>query len=589
MSSYPNPLYDPRRRRRRHQYGGTSQHHHSPLTTIATTAAVAYGAYKVGSWIWNSYLFGNEEDCTDDDNTNNYNKDDNGDLLYEWTADYRNGKEGSTYDLDDYKSKSISNEGTSNNAEEEEIADSARMKKRSPRRTRVDFSNEHKNRSHRPSPPQDYHQHFDSSRFAEDEVLGGNNSDDGKKQNGGSNIKLGVKMAASGLGSAVGAGISAGIHAYNTKNSIPLPEQELVVHMGRCRLETSHAMMDFLPTLKRAIVKETDVSDETEELKQLRIKRKDILDMKQEQQSGETNNIMSNEEIQDEEDIIREKERCLWNSIKNKSLTRLMTTIYAHTIIFLVLNVQVNLLGGRLLREELEEENESSQPQSTSSSAADRYRTSHQTVLSKTYHYLFAKGIPALATSLGKEVEDILQKFDVLGDNATLADVSSWIECIRDKMEHRNEKEGENQIMSQLVKFVIPQEGDVDASSNNADNEASDELAKYILDETYDLLESPSFVNAEKQCLDTTFDQLRMKVLGRLFLMEDSVPLANVVTHLQKNAVSTFHKPPSHKEEMKSWGGILGMMEEPLPSVPNDYISKLERLEAVHELCDVCF
>ena len=396
-------------------------------------------------------------------------------------------------------------------------------------------------------------------------------------------------MAASGLDSAVGAGISAGIHAYNTKNSIPLPEQELVVHMGRCRLETSHAMMDFLPTLKRAIVKETDVSDETEELKQLRIKRKEILDMKQEQQSGETNNIMSNEEIQDEEDIIREKERCLWNSIKNKSLTRLMTTIYAHTIIFLVLNVQVNLLGGRLLREELEEENESSQPQSTSSSAADRYRTSHQTVLSKTYHYLFAKGIPSLATSLGKEVEDILQKFDVLGDNATLADVSSWIEFIRDKMEHRNEKEGKNQIMSQLVKFVIPQEGDVDASSNNADNEASDELAKYILDETYDLLESPSFANAEKQCLDTTFDQLRMKVLGRLFLMEDSVPLANVVTHLQKNAVSTFHKPPSHKEEMKSWGGILGMMEEPLPSVPNDYISKLERLEAVHELCDVCF
>jgi peroxin-3 len=159
-------------------------------------------------------------------------------------------------------------------------------------------------------------------------------------------------------------------------------------------------------------------------------------------------------------------------------------------------------------------------------------------------------------------------------------------------MEHRNQKEqGGNQIMSQLVKFVIPQEGDDDtSSSNNANEDTSDELAKYILDETYDLLESPSFANAERQCLDTTFDQLRMRVLGKLFLLEDRIPLANVVTHLQKNAVSTFHKPPSdHKEEMKSWGGILGMMEEPLPSVPNDYISKLERLEAVHELCDVCF
>ncbi|EJK51152.1 hypothetical protein THAOC_29702, partial [Thalassiosira oceanica] len=55
------------------------------------------------------------------------------------------------------------------------------------------------------------------------------------------------------------------------------------------------------------------------------------------------------------------------------------------------------------------------------------------------------------------------------------------------------------------------------------------------------------------------------------------------------SAVATFHKPPSHKDEMKNWGGVLGMLDEPLPSVPNDYIPKLERLESVNELGGVCF
>ncbi|KAL7524878.1 hypothetical protein ACHAXR_001893, partial [Thalassiosira sp. AJA248-18] len=220
----------------------------------------------------------------------------------------------------------------------------------------------------------------------------------------------------------------------------------------------------------------------------------------------------------------------------------------------------------------------------------DRYRSSHQTVLAKTYHYLFTKGIPSLAESVGKAVEEILQQWDVLGGvDASLRDVSTWVERVRDIIEQRQEKE---EVMSHLVKFVIPPEGGAAAAADAETNETDateDELAKYILDETYDLLESPTFNMAERQCLDTTFAQLRTRVFGKLFLLEDSIPLATVVTHLQKTAVSTFYKPPSHKEEMKNWGGVLGMMEEPLPSVPNDYISKLERLEAVVELSDVCF
>ena len=547
--SYPNPLLD-HRRRRRHRHGRASQQH-SPLTSIATTAAVAYGAYRIGKWAYNSY-FGVEDDKEENDDGGN-------DLLNQWTSDYQSNNIRQQEDGFDYIGE-ISD--TNNN--------STRMRHPS-RRSRADWSNDRsKARSNSPSPPQDYHHHT--------------NQDGTVKQS----MTKAASMASNGLGAAVSKGISAGIHAYN-KNNIPnnnsIPEQERRLRMGRCRLETSRAMIDFLPTLKKAVVKETDVSEQTNELKRLRIKKKEILEMKQ---NGGENGDITAEEATDKEDIVREKERCLWNDIKNKSLTRLVTTIYAHTIIFLVLNVQVNLLGGQLLREELEEEGKKkeSEQQQSSKSSADQYRASHQIVLSKTYHYLFTKGIPALAESVGKEANDILQKWDVLGDDVKLTDVNTWIESIRDKMEHQ--KDGG--MMSRLVEFVIPPEGDdADANSFNT-NDTTDELAKYILDETYDLLESPAFAKAERQCLDTTFDHLRVKVLGKIYLMEDEIPLANVVTQLQKTAVSTFHKPPSHKEEMKSWGGILGMMEEPLPSaVPNDYISRLERLDTVQELSNVCF
>ena len=75
--------------------------------------------------------------------------------------------------------------------------------------------------------------------------------------------------------------------------------------------------------------------------------------MKINMESGDDkNNQINLEEINGEERSIWDKEQRLWNYVKNKSVTRLVATIYAHTVIFLVLTVQVNLLGGRLLREE---------------------------------------------------------------------------------------------------------------------------------------------------------------------------------------------------------------------------------------------
>lgn len=487
---------------------------------------MAYGAYRLGSWAWNAYVGKEEED------------------------DYVFG-EGSGYDSES-ESDDVGDDFDHNPNE------SPRAEFRS-RRSRSDWSeNNHRHRSNPHSP------HHSSKR----------SSTDGATNNAGVGEKI-ISSTTAAIGAAVSAGISAGINAYNNDQNAAASAQFIRnSRMDRCRLEASRAMMDFLPTLKKAITKETDITNEMEELKSIRAQKKESGD------GASSSNF-------------REREGELWNSIKNKSITRLVTTIYAHTIVFLVLTVQVNLLGGRLLREEQREESQEQQTSSSSSDGSDRYRSSHKTVLAKTYHHLFSKGIPSLVEAVANASGDVLQNWDVLGgDDVSLDDVSAWMEKMRDSIEKRQHKGNS----SALVQFIIPD--DVEQSSD----ESMGELARYILDETYDLLESPTYAHAERMCLNITFMSLREDGYTKLFPSptinnrrddegdggeEERKPLAKVITHLQKQTVTTFYKPPSHQEEMKDWEGVFRMMEEPLPSAPNVYIPKF--FDAVAELSDICF
>lgn len=548
--SFPNPLYDPSRRRKAgpRRYNRSPASRHSPLASIATTAAVAYGAYRLGAWAWSAYFGDGDGDVGDKE------QDEDAGILYEWTENYRAVER-------DIRRE----EGFPTLSEEEETTDGEN--ENAPDASGGDGE---------ASKPGDRRRQF----WTKD-----GHSGDGIARK---DTEEAAATTSTGLGAAISAGIAAGIHSYN-QCSQPQPsieDQERQLRTARCRLETSRAMFDFLPTLKKAIAKETDVRVETAELKKMRIRKKEISEMKINMESGDDkNNQINLEEINGEERSIWDKEQRLWNYVKNKSVTRLVATIYAHTVIFLVLTVQVNLLGGRLLREEQDKKEPMGQNQQPSNATlgGERYRVSHQAVLANTYHYLFTEGIPALVASVEGAISEILQNWDVLGDSASLRDVSGWLEHARDEIERRQEKIGGS---NPLLKYVIPPEGEAAAARDSSEK---DELAKYILDETYDLLESPAYANAQRQCLNATFDQLRTKVLVNLFLPEDEIPLAKAITHFQKAAVKSFHTHPSHNEEIENWGGILGMMERPLPSVPNAYISKLERLEYVLELADVCF
>lgn len=328
--------------------------------------------------------------------------------------------------------------------------------------------------------------------------------------------------------------------------------------LERCRDETATALKDFLPSMRKAIEVETDTAAETKLLKKLR--------------ADKLNGIMPREH----------EERELWDTIKVQAFTRMISTAYAHTILFLVLTTQVSLLGGRLFEEQMQN-HASSQSLGDDSVASDRmgsYRESHRLVLTRTYEYFFQRGIASLVQTVDRAVSDVLQDWDVTDPssmNTSYEMMEDAILKIRDAVEGRNGRRRSRRPRS-MIRFLLPPEPGLDAP-------VTDELAQSILDETWDLMESPILEDAQRDSLNVTFDLMRDQGWATIFVNTDAPqhasspyttkPLASVITQL-KHTSNSFYKAPQ------------SLMMTPRPMV-NIYVSSMERLPSVLELGDVSF
>lgn len=324
--------------------------------------------------------------------------------------------------------------------------------------------------------------------------------------------------------------------------------------LERCREETSNALRDFLPTLRRAIENLTDITEETKKLKKLRSERRD-------------------------EQRFEEKE--LWDSIKIKAVTRMITTAYSHSILFLVLTMQVHLLGGRLFVEQIKLQTTSSTI-GVDSLASDRmssYQASHRLVLTSTYDFFFEKGIGLLLQTVEGAVMTVISDWDVTNPESmyTRFDVlNDAIQRIREIVEGRTRRSPRRP--RSLLRFFLPPE-------QGAEPTVADDLAQSILDETWDLIESPVFEDAQRETLSTTFDMMRDQSWSKIFVEgQNSLPqhaschyttkpLAHVVTKLKATSNSFFDQEQA----------------APLSSGANRYIPTIQRIPTIVELGDVSF
>ena len=121
--------------------------------------------------------------------------------------------------------------------------------------------------------------------------------------------------------------------------------------------------------------------------------------------------------------------------------------------------------------------------------------------------------------------------------------VEEAVSKIRDAVEGRNGRRRSRRPRS-MIRFLLPPESGLDAP-------VPDELAQAILDETWDLMESPVLEDAQRDCLDITFDLMRDEGWGTIFVDSNSPqhassawttkPLASVITQL-KRASNSFYK-----------------------------------------------
>ena len=419
----------------------------------------------------------------------------------------------------------------------------------------------------------------------------------------------------------------------------------------RCRSETTAALSDFLPTLKQTIESSTDFSSETAELKKIRKARGDRLRRRMEADMT-TGGVVAGAETSDgkreetpgkdkkaeeEDHAERRRETELWETIKVRSLSRLLVTAHGHSLLLLVLSVQVHLLGGRLFREEeaeaeaeAEHNNTKSggeveittgaaanndgfsttsslglhsrtgpKSKSSRSSSMPSYQATHRTVLTQTYGHFFASGLAELMQVVQEAVSQVFEKYDVTDpDTMNLSDeeFNGAIDAVRSIVE---ESVGVGSALrSALVRYIVQPEDNI---STSEDNGTGDAIAAHILEETWDILESPTFAAAERDVLDLTYGMLREGGWGGIFPPTSSMadlkmdvpqssqassvhggssatsrPLAQIVTQLRRTT-NTFY------------AGVDRGSETYEGQTPNVYLPAVDRLPTLLELGDVGF
>jgi peroxin-3 len=356
-------------------------------------------------------------------------------------------------------------------------------------------------------------------------------------------------------------------HTRNTTETNPQMWRMRRQRMTRCRDETAKALEGFLITLRKTVEDKTSTTKETQALKKLRAERGEM-----------------------DETLRREQEKELWDIIKVRSVTRMMATAYAHAILFIVLTVQVNLLGGRLFEEQTRNNCSSGESMvSNDTAASDRmgsYQASHKFVLMHTYEYFFERGLVSLISTVERAVAEVLADWDVLDRSSLHMSRETFEEAIQDIRslveDGRSSRPSSRQRRPRsLLRFLMPPTANLEVSLD-------DELASSILDETFDLLESPVVSDAQKDCLNSTFEMMRDQHWGAIFETDSASapqdtaspwttkPLATVLTKLKYTSNSFYTSPDADSEYNPQ-------------TMPPSYCAMMEGLPSVLEMGDVSF
>ena len=203
-------------------------------------------------------------------------------------------------------------------------------------------------------------------------------------------------------------------HQPRHKSSPPLDARTLhrltQQSLRKCREELLKAYGTCWPSLQSVIEQSTDTSSRTHELKLLRHKDKDK--DKSQESPPQTQDEASSSSSTNRLRLLRRQEE-LWKEIHVETLTRLVSTEYAATLLILSLTMQLHWIGGQVF-----------QRKHSSNYHHHRYRHGHgradpaaaaaaapsdparwaQDVMMESHHYMTHQGIPLLIAAVRRAV-----------------------------------------------------------------------------------------------------------------------------------------------------------------------------------------
>ncbi|GKY96074.1 hypothetical protein MPSEU_000567600 [Mayamaea pseudoterrestris] len=345
-------------------------------------------------------------------------------------------------------------------------------------------------------------------------------------------------------------------HEQLSRHPDLLSKQMRTARIVACREQVSASFPGFVVQLRRMIDLQTDVSNETRRLKQLR--------------SSDTS---ANDEF-------HQQQTELWELIKIKSLTLAIATTYAHTLLYLALTVSTHVVFGWQARQERDRHDDacSSSDINVDGDLEDVVEV-HKFVLHRLMSSLIDKatggansGLDRLVHVVQKAVTSDMAAWNVR-DPALLHVTSAQLQEAMDSVWNRAveiEAASSHQKEIGLMCFLVDDtvhivEGGLANSATKKNSDVVKSAAQAMFDETLDVLESPVCRDAQRECVGACLRMLQGKVFGWDAVVPP-LPFAKILTQLRKQA-KTFYSSEA----------------------TNKLTTTLATLPAVIELCNVSF
>ncbi|KEQ71119.1 Peroxin-3, partial [Aureobasidium namibiae CBS 147.97] len=324
--------------------------------------------------------------------------------------------------------------------------------------------------------------------------------------------------------------------------------------------DCTYTVLALLPTIREEIISALPVEDMTNELQRQRAEKlaksagpseaasseypsapASTIDDSASMSSFQTGSYIHASQMGDSQDarsLLKKKSKAqLWNDMKISSITRALTLLYTLSLLTLLTRIQLNLLGRRTYLSSVVSLASPPNPsQSTHISLENNDDDNYDSVYGNDFEtnrkyltfswWLLHKGSKEIVDKVSAAVKEVFGPVSPRED-ITLERLSELILEVRKKVEGATESERrEHRWLSYMLPprdqedFVLSESG-IDAMSASpapqetsqdpmyaANSAASNASLRRLLDETSDLIDSPTFTHVFTQVLNATFSHL---------------------------------------------------------------------------------